>query len=227
MMPRMDDVGTLYRHRFSDEERRSKDALWRVLCTRFLQRYVRPGDAVLDLACGYGEFSRHIVAGRKHAVDLNPDAAAMLPPGTDFHVARAEALDFLEDGSLDTCFTSNFLEHLPDKAAVDAVLREVHRVLKPGGSFLLIQPNVRYASHEYWDFWDHHVALSHLSCAEALQLAGFRIEECIPRFLPFSTKSALPVRPWILAIYLALRPAWPLFGKQFFMVARKHGIHAP
>jgi SAM-dependent methyltransferase len=221
MRPSMDDVETLYRHRFSDEERAAKDALWRVLCRRFLQRRVRPEDSVLDLACGYGEFSRHIVAARKHAVDLNPDAAALLPPGTDFHVARAESMGFLPDGGLDVVFTSNFLEHLPDKPAVDAVLAEVHRVLKPGGRFLLIQPNVRYASAEYWDFWDHHVALSHLSCAEALRLAGFTIEECVPRFLPFSTKSALPASPLLLEVYLFLRPAWRLFGKQFFMVARK------
>lgn len=215
------DVETLYRIRFSEEERRQKDALWKVLCESFLQRRIGERDAVLDLACGYGEFSRHVVAGRRHAVDLNPDAAALLPPGTDFHVASAERLDFLADGSIDTCFTSNFLEHLPDKATVDAVLREVRRVLRPGGRFLMIQPNVRYASHEYWDFWDHHVALSHLSCAEALGLAGFEIDECIPRFLPFTTKSRVPARPWLLRIYLAMPFAWRLFGKQFFIAARK------
>jgi ubiquinone/menaquinone biosynthesis C-methylase UbiE len=215
------ELRALYDFRFSEGERRQKDRLWQVLCRSFLQRYVPAGSTVLDVACGLGEFSRHIVAGRRIAVDLNPAARTLLPEGVEFHEGAADTLSFLRDGEVDVCFSSNFLEHLPSKAAVDAVLREVHRVLKPGGSYVVIQPNIRYASREYWDFYDHHTALSHLSCAEGFSLAGFEVEEVIPRFLPFTTKTRVPANPTLLRIYLALPPVWRIFGKQFLLVGRK------
>jgi SAM-dependent methyltransferase len=215
------DLQRLYRSRFSELERGRKDEIWRVLCTHFFQRYVQPSDIVLDIASGMGEFSRHITAARVYAVDINPDAAEFLPAGSIFSLTSAQRLDFLSDNSVDVAFTSNFLEHLPSKAVVDAVLKEVQRVLRPRGLFVALQPNIRYAYREYWDFYDHHTPLSHLSCAEAFELAGLRVVELIDRFLPFSTKGALPTHPLLVRGYLACRPAWRFFGKQFLIVGQK------
>jgi SAM-dependent methyltransferase len=215
------DLQRLYRNRFSESDRARKDEIWRVLCTHFFQRYVTPSDTVLDIASGLGEFSRHIKAGRIAAVDLNADAADFLPAGSTFSQTSAEHLDFLSDSSIDVAFTSNFLEHLPTKAVVDTVLREVRRVLRPGGLFVAMQPNIRYAYKEYWDFYDHHTALSDRSCAEAFELSGLRVIEVIDRFLPFSTKTALPTHPLLVRAYLACRPAWRFLGKQFLIVGQK------
>ena len=77
----MDDLAALYRARFSEADRARKDAIWKVLCENFFQRYVPPGSTVLDLASGYGEFVRHIRADRKIAIDLNPEAREFLPDG--------------------------------------------------------------------------------------------------------------------------------------------------
>ena len=217
----MMDMQRLYRNRFSEAERGRKDEIWRVLCTHFFQRYVKPSDIVLDIASGMGEFSRHITAEKVYAIDINPDAAEFLPAGLIFNLTSAQRLDFLSDNSVDVAFTSNFLEHLPTKAVVDAVLKEVQRVLRPCGLFVALQPNIRYAYREYWDFYDHHTPLSHLSCAEAFELAGLRVIELIDRFLPFSTKSALPTHPLLVRAYLACRPAWRFFGKQFLIVGQK------
>jgi SAM-dependent methyltransferase len=215
------DLQLLYRNRFSSLERARKDEIWRVLCAHFLQRYVRSTDTVLDIASGLGEFSRHIKAARIFAIDVNPDAARFLPDGSTFSLTSAERLDFLSDNSVDVAFTSNFLEHLPTKVVVDAVLREVWRVLRPGGIFIALQPNIRYAYKQYWDFYDHHTPLSHLSCAEAFELSGLRVVELIDRFLPFSTKSKLPTHPLLVRAYLACRPAWRFLGKQFLIVGQK------
>lgn len=217
----VNDLQRLYRNRFSESDRARKDEIWRVLCTHFFQRYVRSTDTILDIASGLGEFSRHIKAARIAAVDLNPDAAVFLPAGATFSPTSAERLNFLPDNSVDVAFTSNFLEHLPTKAVVDAVLREVRRVLRVGGRFIALQPNIRYAYKEYWDFYDHQTPLSHLSCAEAFELAGLQVVEVIDRFLPFSTKTALPTHPVLVRAYLACRPAWRLFGKQFLIVGQK------
>jgi hypothetical protein len=56
---------------------------------------------------------------------------------------------------------------------------------------------------------------------EALQLVGFRTERVIGRFLPFSMKGKLPPSPLLVRAYLKLPLAWPMLGKQFFIVARK------
>lgn len=182
---------------------------------------VGPGSRVLDLACGYGEFINQVKAAKKYAVDLNPDAPRHLASDVEFHATPAGRLDFLPDGSVDVVFTSNFLEHLPDKAACDAVFAEILRVLRPGGRFIVLGPNIRYAYREYWDYYDHYLPLSHLSLAEGLTQAGFTVRRLVPRFLPYTMKSRLPTADALVRLYLRLPFVWPLFGKQFLAVAER------
>lgn len=217
----MDGVAAIYRHRFSPADRRAKERVWQVLCRHFFQKYVRETDTILDLGCGFGEFSRFIRASRKIAVDLNPEAAEQLPPGVEFHRAPAGDLAFLPADSVDVCFVSNFFEHLASKREIDVVLAEVRRVLRPGGRLVAVQPNIRYAPGEYWDYYDHHVPLSHLSCAEAFAQAGFEVVELVGRFLPFTTRSWVPKHPWLVRAYLLCRPAWRIVGRQFLIVGAK------
>lgn len=217
----MENVELIYRHRFSARDRKARDRIWQVLCHHFFQRYICETDTVLDLACGFGEFSRFIRAGRKIAVDINPDVGALLPPEVEFHVTDARRLDFLPPGSIDVCFTSNFFEHLPSKEALDAVLAEVWRVLRSGGLLVALQPNIRYAPGAYWDFYDHCLPLSHRSCAEAFLKAGLQVTDLVGRFLPFTTCSVLPRHPVLVRLYLLVRPAWWVMGRQFLIVGRK------
>ncbi len=217
----MERLDVLYRNRFSAEARRARERVWQVLCRHFFQRYVRESDTTLDLGCGFGEFTRFIRARRKIAVDLNRDVAALLPPDVEFHAADARELDFLPSAAVDVCFTSNFFEHLGSKQELDAVLLEVHRVLRPGGLLVALQPNIKYAPGDYWDFYDHHLPLSHVSCAEAFGKAGFEVVELVGRFLPFTTCSPLPKHPLLVRLYLWARPAWRLLGRQFLIVGRK------
>jgi SAM-dependent methyltransferase len=214
-------LSRLYDNRFDQRERLAKARVWKTLCERFFQRYVPRDAVILDPACGFGEFLTFIEAGRKIGVDLNPGIEPSMPDGLELHQGSADDLAVLESASVDVVFVSNFFEHLPDKAAMDRVLQECGRVLRPGGTFLALQPNIRYAADRYWDFYDHHLPLSHLSAAEGFTVNGFQVRELIPRFLPWSTKSRLPQHPLLVAAYLAFRPAWRLLGKQFFLVAEK------
>jgi SAM-dependent methyltransferase len=214
-----EDLPSLYRTRFSAEDRTKKYALWKVLCEQFLQRYVRPADVVVDLGAGYGEFINHIRCGKKYAVDLNEETADAVNSDVVFLKRRTVELDDIPQGSADIVFASNLFEHLSSKDELLATLREVWRTLRPGGKLLILQPNIRYAYREYWDFLDHHLALSHESMGEALELAGFTVVECRPRFMPYSTKSKLPQSPLLLRIYLRVPPLQRLLGGQMFLVA--------
>jgi SAM-dependent methyltransferase len=217
----VEDLSVLYRHRFPESARAARNRVWRVLCERFFQRYVRETDVLLELASGQGEFMRSIRAGRKIAVDLNPDAPSFLPEGVEFHAVSPTDLSFLGDGSVDVCFTSNFFEHLPTKRDLDRVLAEVRRVLRPGGLLVALQPNVRVEPGRYWDYYDHHLALSDLSCEEAFLNSGLEVVERIARFLPFTTCSSIPKHPLLVRMYLAFPPIWRVMGGQFLIVGRK------
>lgn len=215
------DVKSIYDRRFGAEDRRSKDAVWKVIVEDYLQAWVTPSDAVLDVGCGFGEFLNHVRCRRKVGVDLNTESKAALDPSVEFHVAEASTLPMIADSSIDVVFTSNFMEHLPGKSAVEAMVAEVRRVLVPGGSFIALGPNVRFIPGSYWDFWDHYVPISDRSLTELLETSGFAVIDCHPRFLPYTTRSALPKAPWLVRAYLKTPFAWRVLGAQFLIRARK------
>ena len=217
----MNDLASIYRSRFAITGLDKRRHVWKILCDDFFQAYVPPRSSVLDLACGYGEFINNIKAAEKFGVDLNPDSPSHLLPDVHFKLTSAYDLSHIADNSLDCVFTSNFLEHLPDKSACDTVLKEVRRILKPGGKFMILGPNIRYAYKEYWDYYDHYLALSHLSLVEGLMLAGYRPETVIDRFLPYTMNNATPTAGWMIRLYLRLPLVWKLLGKQFFVIAGK------
>ena len=74
------ELSKIYHRRFA-RSAAYRNRVWQVLTSEFFRRWVRPTDAVLDLGCGYGEFINNIPAGRKLAMDLNPDASRHLAPG--------------------------------------------------------------------------------------------------------------------------------------------------
>lgn len=111
---------------------------------------LRPGDRVLDLACGPANQLMQIA-------HLNPDvrfvgldaSPAMLERAQSTlaraHVSNVELVQGdmirlinLEDASMDCVICTMSLHHLPDQAALCATLREVRRVLKPQGRFYLM-----------------------------------------------------------------------------------------
>lgn len=217
----MQGLKELYEIRFSPEDRANKDAVWKVLCDSFFSRYIKSTDTILDIACGYGEFSNHVKASRKIAIDLNPDAKKYLKDDVELYLSSASSMDKVDSSSIDVCFSSNFFEHLPDRQTMDDVLKEAFRVLKPNGRYVAMQPNIRYEPGRYWDYYDHILPLSHLSCKEAFEKSDFIVEEVIPKFVPFSTATRLPQWPILVRLYLAFPPIWRLLGGQFLIVARK------
>ena len=213
-------LGAIYRGRFNDREVAQKRLLWEVLVHDVFQRYVPTDGTVVDLGAGRCEFVNAVRAARRIAVDLDPSIATLAAPGVETLVTSSTDLGALVDASVDCIFTSNFFEHLRDVDELLATLREVRRVLAPGGRLVVLMPNVRYLGGAFWDYLDHTLPLTQHSLAEALGLTGFAVEAVRPRFLPYTVRGRLPVSRLLVRAYLRFPPAWRILGKQMLVVAR-------
>lgn len=120
--------------------------------TRYAQaaRFVRPGDRVIDVACGLGYGSYQIAHNCRAASFIGLDAseyavdyaqanfASSSPVPMKFVLGDAQHLRDMADGSADFAVSVETLEHLPEP---DLLLAELARVLTPGGKVYASVPN--------------------------------------------------------------------------------------
>ena len=198
-----------------------RDQVWRVLVDDYFAQRIPAHASVLDLGCGHCEFINHVRSGKRFGMDLNPDSVKLAAPSVQILVQNCSQSWALPDNSLDVVFTSNFFEHLSTKRDLRDTLGQAWRCLRPGGRIIALGPNIRYLAGEYWDFYDHYLPLTELSLGEVMAEVGFTVEEQIARFLPYTMSQGGQRPVWMLRLYLRLRFAWPLFGKQFLVVAGK------
>ena len=194
-----------------------RDAVWKALWRFRFRHLVSPDACVLDLGCGYGSFINQVVARRRIALDSWPDFPQYLAPGVEPIVGSATDLGCLPDGEVDLAFASNLFEHLT-RTDLACLLDGLRPKLSTRGSLAVVQPNYRYAHREYWDDYTHVTAWSHVSLADFLTANGYQVIETVPRFMPLTVKSRLPVSPWLIGAYLA-SPLKPM-GKQMLLRAK-------
>ena len=197
----------------------ARTVVWRVIAGH-LARWISPDAAVLELGAGYCDWINHVRAARRVAADIWPEVGQHAAPGVETMVLDAgRNMARLPDAGFDAVLASNLLEHFePD--AVAELARQVARVLKPGGRFLMVQPNFRYAYRSYFDDYTHRSIFTDVSLPALLRACGFEIEALDPRFVPYSMQgSAITPRAWMVRAYLA-SPFRPRAG-QMLVVARK------
>ena len=103
-----------------------------------------PAERVLELGCGSGILLKELKARSRFVVgfDVSPDMMQMARPlGAPLVTGNGSVLPF-RDASFDLVSCRGVLHHLPD---VPAALREIHRVLRPGGELILSEP-----SNDWW-----------------------------------------------------------------------------
>ena len=210
----------VYSRRFAGIEQR-RLAVWQTLARHYFQKWINPADTVLDLGAGFCEFINSISAAHKYALDSNPLTARKAAPDVTVLSEQATRQWPLPSESVNVVFSSNFFEHLPTKADFAHCLAEAYRVLCPRGLLIALGPNIRFCFDVYWDFVDHHLPLSDRSMVEAVEIAGFRSELVIPRFLPFTMSDREPHGALWVRLYLLFPLAQRLWGKQFLVMARK------
>ncbi len=209
----------IYSVRFSDRELQQARAFWKPIC-QYLQRYVDKNGVTLDLGAGYCHFINNIQSKGKIAVDLNEENLVRYAD-KDVRCVTCSGADLgeIESGTVDAVFSSNVYEHFPSREDVASSFREVKRILRPGGRFIILQPNFAHCVKTYFDFFDHRLTFTHKGMIEGLEISGFSVETAISQFLPYTSKSKIPRAPWMVSLYLAFPPAWRVLGGQMLLVA--------
>lgn len=164
-----------------------------------------PGRTALEVGCGTGLFLDQVArsGARLHALDLSTEllARARARVAGHAHVSiqcgNAEQMPY-PDGRFDAVYGSSVLHHLD----LDRALREVFRVLRPGGRMVFAEPNIVNpqvavmfhvgATKTYFGVSPDEMAFSRFRAVRALRAAGFRDGRATPfDFLHPSTPASL------------------------------------
>jgi trans-aconitate methyltransferase len=158
----------------------------------------RPGERILDVGCGEGSLTEHIVAAGATVVGVDASeemVVAARSRGLDARMIDAERLPF--EREFDAVFSNAALHWVRDH---DAMLAGVHRALKPGGRFVAefgghgniaaIQVAIRSVlAHRGWKTNIHRYYATPGEYSPRLHAHGFTVTEIhlIPRPTPLPT----------------------------------------
>jgi len=109
-----------------------------------LSKHLGPGMSVLELGCGTGYFTRELARSRADivAIDVSPELLEIAKintsaPNVRYEIQNAYELNYA-DVVFDSVVGSSVLHHLE----IERALREIYRVLKPGGTISFTEPNM-------------------------------------------------------------------------------------
>jgi ubiquinone/menaquinone biosynthesis C-methylase UbiE len=159
----------------------------RALLDRFAEQ-VRDLGPACDIGCGPGHVARYVHdrGVETWGIDISPgmvEIALQLNPGMTFRQGNMLALD-IPDATFGGVTAFYSIIHVP-RAEVTAALRELRRVLRPGG-VLLVAFHVGQQVVHLGEWWGEAVALDFTffdagEIAGYLKAAGFAVNEVIER----------------------------------------------
>lgn len=232
----MDDPDKVDAYTLASNEGCFMDAIY-LFNTAQVSELIRPGDTVVDLACG--------PAGQLGMIaKLNPDAGFI---GIDLSKPMLDRADVylkkhrltnvktqqdsmtelaaLDDQSVDVVFSTMALHHLPDQQSLADTFTAIKRVLKPGGGVYLIDfsrlkssRSINYFAYQYADKQPELFTLDYLySLRAAFSIADFKqAKSCLPESVQFYKSAILPL---LVAFKTKSRQEKPLIEQRRTLLA--------
>jgi SAM-dependent methyltransferase len=197
---------------------------------------------VLDIGCGDGLFASILFADKiDTGIDLNPAELACAAKTGAYNelICCSGSKIPKSSGTYQTVFSNSVLEHIPDVAPV---LREAHRLLQPGGSFVFTVPTDQFEQNSvifrvlkslrlsgsadrfrkwYNRFWRHFHAYNPRQWQQLTTDAGFEVEEMVRYNSPGMTTrndclTPVAVLSSILKRWTGRWVLWPRLRRVFF-----------
>src|SRR3989344_7455237 len=166
----------LYQDLFELEEVHWWHIAKRKICLALIKKYVktRSNFKVLDIGCGTGKnLEEFCKFGKAFGIDTSIDAIRFCREKRGLKnvtLASAQKTGFSYD-SFDVVCILDVLEHTDDKKT----LKEIHRILKPGGLLLITVPAFNFL----WSRWDevlhHRRRYTRDSLGRILYLSNFKV----------------------------------------------------
>jgi len=141
-----------------------------------IARHVEPEMSVVEFGCAAGRVLQRAQAGEKVGVEINPHSRQA---AQERGLNAVERLAELQDESADLIYSIHVLEHT--LSPLDE-LREMWRVLRPGGTLLLILPVDDWRVQRKWTLPDddHHLyTWTPQLIANLLSEAGFHPRQAV------------------------------------------------
>jgi ubiquinone/menaquinone biosynthesis C-methylase UbiE len=109
-------------------------------------RYGIQQDSCVEIGCGAGRITRQLVQAFKsvYAVDISPDMLRLAQQNVreaTFFLVDGVTLPF-PDGSATAAFSCEVFQHFNDRSVAASYFREIHRVLRQGGTIMIQLPLV-------------------------------------------------------------------------------------
>jgi ubiquinone/menaquinone biosynthesis C-methylase UbiE len=115
------------------------------------------GGACVEIGCGAGRITASLAEafGRVVGLDVSREMinrARRVADAAEFHLVGGTEIP-LDSAAVDAAFTSHVLQHLDSLDEVGRYLREVHRVLRPGGTGMIHLPITRPRRSPLRELW--------------------------------------------------------------------------
>ena len=142
------------------------------------------GRKALDLGSGRGEWLALISEHGWSGTGVEPNSIAEAAQGIDAEIVKADALDYLRgcgDRSFGLVTAFHVVEHLETNYLLQ-MLKEIRRVLTPGGLLILETPNPENLTVGTWSFYldpTHNVPIPPVLLQYHVEAAGFPAPEIV------------------------------------------------